>query len=318
MAERHEFSERSKRTLGERAAYICSNPTCRAPTIGPHTDPDKSIKTGEACHIAAAAVGGPRYDKEQTEEQRRDITNGLWLCTECSTRIDRDPARFPIELLRNWKSTHETWLCDGGIVPRLPEVKVVTQNGLPLPETPGSVTAAQVAAMRNHLITISNTSDTTIENLQLKLNFPEPVEGAHSLDVPAGVTVDLKPRRPQMNATMTGGGSVTRLAPPRSIPHVDLRISHLPARSHVSFHLVTVRPDESLPDFSSGIWASMNRPGILKDYFDGTYAFTYHGATITKRLFVPLSFDPESRAIASGPASHDQGDAQLVEGFIFT
>lgn len=112
MANRDDFSEATKRALAERAAYFCSSPRCRKLTIGPHTDPSKALKTGCAAHIHAAAVGGPRYDENQTPEQRRDISNGLWLCRECGQIVDSDVASHQAEDLRAWKATHEAMIAE--------------------------------------------------------------------------------------------------------------------------------------------------------------------------------------------------------------
>jgi hypothetical protein len=65
---RDDFSKVTRRVLAERAAYICGNPDCRNNTIGPHSDPDRSLSTGIAAHICGAAEGGPRYDPNQTTE----------------------------------------------------------------------------------------------------------------------------------------------------------------------------------------------------------------------------------------------------------
>ena len=54
MLARDEFTERVKRTIGERAAHLCSNPECRKLTIGPHSQDSKSLSTGVAAHICAA------------------------------------------------------------------------------------------------------------------------------------------------------------------------------------------------------------------------------------------------------------------------
>lgn len=48
--------------MAERVGYLCSNPNCRNHTVGPNQQSEKSTKIGEAEHITAAAVGGPRYD----------------------------------------------------------------------------------------------------------------------------------------------------------------------------------------------------------------------------------------------------------------
>src|ERR1044072_8945698 len=107
---RDEFPRAIQRIVAERAAYICSNPGCRSPTIEPHSDPNMSLKTGEAAHICAASPGGPRYDLGQSSEDRRGIQNAIWLCTKCSTTIDKDPDQYPATLLKVWKQRHEEWL----------------------------------------------------------------------------------------------------------------------------------------------------------------------------------------------------------------
>ncbi len=66
-------------------------------------EPAKSINIGVASHIAAASLGGKRYDKTQTQAQRKSIHNGIWLCQSCSKLIDSDEQRYTVELLQQWK-----------------------------------------------------------------------------------------------------------------------------------------------------------------------------------------------------------------------
>ena len=42
-----------------------------------------------------------------TSDERSSIENGIWLCANCATEIDKDPARFPVSLLRQWKTYAE-------------------------------------------------------------------------------------------------------------------------------------------------------------------------------------------------------------------
>jgi formylglycine-generating enzyme required for sulfatase activity len=104
---RHDFTIKTAQVLAERVAFHCSNPDCRVHTVGPHSASDKSVKIGEAAHITAAAEDGPRYDGALTPEQRRSPDNGIWLCCDCHTLIDRDPGRFPTEELHRWKQQAE-------------------------------------------------------------------------------------------------------------------------------------------------------------------------------------------------------------------
>ncbi|EAA5285689.1 hypothetical protein BU787_19390 [Salmonella enterica] len=106
---RDDFPKTVKLILAERVAWLCSNPDCRKVTVGPHMDPTKRVNLGQACHIEAAAEGGPRYNKNMTKDQRCSPDNGIWLCSIHSREIDVDPDRFPVNLLRKWKLTAEQY-----------------------------------------------------------------------------------------------------------------------------------------------------------------------------------------------------------------
>jgi hypothetical protein len=107
MTSRHEFTQRVKDALFKRVGGLCSDPECRNPTTGPATDPNKSTNVGAAAHVTAAAPGGPRYDPSLSEEERRSSENGIWLCQNCATLVDKDEARYPVDLLREWKLSAE-------------------------------------------------------------------------------------------------------------------------------------------------------------------------------------------------------------------
>jgi hypothetical protein len=107
---RDEFPPAVKRTVAERAGYLCSVPNCNRPTIGPHSDPLKAKSLGKAAHICAAAEGGPRYDKDQTPKQRKSIANAIWACAIHADEIDKDDSPYPKETLLEWKRIHEEFL----------------------------------------------------------------------------------------------------------------------------------------------------------------------------------------------------------------
>jgi hypothetical protein len=102
--ERDDFSPVTRRVLAQRAAYICSNPECRSNTIGPHSNPEKSLSTGIAAHICGAAQGEPRHDPDQTTEERMNIANGVWLCARCSRIVDADEKLYPAERLKQMET----------------------------------------------------------------------------------------------------------------------------------------------------------------------------------------------------------------------
>ncbi len=107
MPRRDDFKISVKRTLAQRVGYVCSNPDCRSATSGPHANPIKSVIVGIAAHITAASPGGPRYNANLTEEQRKSPENGIWLCARCASLIDSDEVTFTTDQLIEWKRQAE-------------------------------------------------------------------------------------------------------------------------------------------------------------------------------------------------------------------
>ena len=104
---RDDFPKAVAETLAKRVGNRCSNPGCRKRTSGPHTDDDKALNVGVAAHITAASVGGPRYDPLLTQDERKSIGNGIWLCQSCAKLVDNDEARYTKDTLIRWKQDAE-------------------------------------------------------------------------------------------------------------------------------------------------------------------------------------------------------------------
>lgn len=107
---RDNFGKEKTKIIAERAVYLCSNPECRMITSGPHSDNKKSLKNGIAAHICAASTRGPRYDQSQTSEERSSVSNGIWLCHNCSDLVDKDYTKYTKEILISWKKTHADFI----------------------------------------------------------------------------------------------------------------------------------------------------------------------------------------------------------------
>jgi hypothetical protein len=103
---RDEFLKKTQDIIAERVGVHCSNPECGCPTSGPESA-GGTVNIGVAAHITAAAPGGPRYDSAMTSEERSGPDNGIWLCSTCATRIDRDPQRYSVAVLREWRRLAE-------------------------------------------------------------------------------------------------------------------------------------------------------------------------------------------------------------------
>ena len=104
---RDDFTVSTIDILAKRSGNCCSNPDCIILTIGPSSLPEKATILGVAAHITAAAPRGPRHDSSLTSDQRRHISNGIWLCDKCSKLIDREWQAYPVELLKGWKTASE-------------------------------------------------------------------------------------------------------------------------------------------------------------------------------------------------------------------
>lgn len=80
----------------------CAYPGCNVPVVEP-----TGIVTGEIAHIKASSPNGPRYDKEQDEQQRHSFDNLILLCSRHHTIIDTDVKKHPVDLISKFKKEHE-------------------------------------------------------------------------------------------------------------------------------------------------------------------------------------------------------------------
>lgn len=107
LAMRDDFKKTTKDTLANRVGNKCSNPSCRINTSGSNSNNQKATNTGVAAHITAASKNGPRFNPKLSKEDRVSISNGIWLCYNCSVLIDKDSQKFSVELLKKWKIISE-------------------------------------------------------------------------------------------------------------------------------------------------------------------------------------------------------------------
>ena len=107
MKRRDDFTLKVIERLRARVGFRCSHPDCRVPTSGPGEGDLDVAHFGRAAHITAAAPGGPRYDETLTREQRRSISNAIWLCANHADEIDDLESRYTAQRLRDWKKQAE-------------------------------------------------------------------------------------------------------------------------------------------------------------------------------------------------------------------
>lgn len=109
MNRKGNFTKATIRILRDRVASLCSNPNCRKFTVSAHEEADKITIIGEGAHICAVSQGGARFDSNLTLNEIKSYDNGIWLCTNCHTMIDREPKTYTVKILNNWKQQAEAY-----------------------------------------------------------------------------------------------------------------------------------------------------------------------------------------------------------------
>lgn len=98
------FTKPTREKLAMSANFRCVRPGCGLVTHFYDPTEDRTINIqGQGAHIHAASKGGARYDIDLTDLQVRHYNNGVWLCANCATLIDRLPADYPPDMLKQWQ-----------------------------------------------------------------------------------------------------------------------------------------------------------------------------------------------------------------------
>jgi hypothetical protein len=88
----------------------CEKPDCPTGSLWHELPDGDAVRLAEVAHIVAASDAGPRGDERVGSEELIGFDNLILLCPNCHTIVDRAPAEFPVERMRQWKSEHETQL----------------------------------------------------------------------------------------------------------------------------------------------------------------------------------------------------------------
>ncbi len=85
----------------------CAFPKCDAPIID-----ENGNFSAQVCHIEAAEEGGERFNPNQTNEERRHISNLMLLCYPHHVETDKE-EKYPVERMRQMKLDHEAPFREG-------------------------------------------------------------------------------------------------------------------------------------------------------------------------------------------------------------
>ena len=103
MAGARDYFDRDIKKLYALSGNECANPSCSNELV----NPDDNAKDDQICHIEAASSNGPRYNPNQTDDERRSFDNLILLCHKCHDMIDNNPTIYTVELLKKWKQNHQ-------------------------------------------------------------------------------------------------------------------------------------------------------------------------------------------------------------------
>lgn len=92
-----------------RELYLLSGNNCAIPDCRNIIIDYKGVVVGHICHIEAAMPGGPRFNKAQTNEERRSIDNLILACSGHHALIDskQHESTWTVERLKKIKYEHE-------------------------------------------------------------------------------------------------------------------------------------------------------------------------------------------------------------------
>ena len=237
---RDDFSASVKRVVGERCSFLCSNPECGQPTLGPHEEDERSINFGVAAHICAAAPGGKRYDQRQSARTRKGAANAIWLCQRCAKIIDSDDRRHTVSKLKAWKKQAESLAGNLEMMPMPPEITFVSRNGLNLQLSRPPLTEEQARLYRDHVCLIENKGDRPLYELRVRIQLPEEVvlQQGINLTWPDAARANCYPE--MMNYSIDPGTEFTQTKKLPDFAHVLIvTVSVLPAWEKVKIEFRT-------------------------------------------------------------------------------
>ncbi len=117
-----EYVRRLNPTFSTKRELFClSGNECAYPTCSHELIDNFGHFTGHICHIEAAEALGERFNENQTNEERRDISNLILMCPT-HHEVTNDVKRFTVDVLKNMKAEHEQKIRNSNRSTEIPEV----------------------------------------------------------------------------------------------------------------------------------------------------------------------------------------------------
>lgn len=187
-----DFKLDTKRRVMMRAGGRCSFPGCDTLCWIPGTEPSSIYTIGEVAHIHAASENGPRYLESQSSEERKDISNAIYLCQEHHHIIDHDVAKYTPGTLQLYKQKHEEQILGESSGNWLfPEIEVNKNIGTLVRADKNQVITGDNNDEIEHTISITNISDFKYERIGFSITFPEFIKDPIYEELPPGYSSNI-------------------------------------------------------------------------------------------------------------------------------
>jgi hypothetical protein len=160
-------TERDLKKLFALSLNQCAFPNCIASIIGLN---DEMI--GEICHIKARNPEGPRYDANQTDQERHGFNNLILLCRNHHKVVDDSPEKYTVNWLTDIKRQHEA----NGTIEITPEDARLAQKLLDA-----------------YVSFVTNISTTTIQQTATGQNITQVAGDYHNYEKPKAPKVVITP-----------------------------------------------------------------------------------------------------------------------------
>lgn len=179
-------------------------------------DTDEDAITGQICHIKGRSPLGPRYDAEQTEEERDGFSNLLLMCSPHNTIVDSNDHKYTVPVLTEYKQKHEARFKNAVVQPALMQRFIDRFREL-FPPVPPAMLKVAISFLRRRpgvsedeyglRIGCTNKTESTLRDLRLQvespvgykldvMEIPAQVEGRSVLVTPNRVLLQLHTLRP--------------------------------------------------------------------------------------------------------------------------
>ncbi|MCA9033290.1 MAG: hypothetical protein KDA66_20900, partial [Planctomycetaceae bacterium] len=220
-----------------------------------------------------------------------------------------------VDMLLGWKQRHEDLVRGETNGPSLPTIELSTVRGLLVPDGDSDVSGEDCEIFRDHILVFSNRHDIELQNIQARIQLPEPVVGCQLTYRPVGIEVSWGPERIQSVAYATGSGSVTQRGPSRPKRTQILQIERLSPQSNIelAFRTAKDRFHGLSPVFTVG-----SDPKDVNSFVLGTFTTSCYGVTQVQEFFAPIAYDDANRQLHAMDVYGDHTDwnVQLITEYL--